>query len=105
MRGDERRLEWGKLPVDVMSEDTDAQTNNQLKTTLQSAPTSLHNSDFTLRFHHLPTAEFTEKLKGPLRSLRQGSSLIPPSPICHRAGPLGSFTSLPHDPARGGRRS
>ena len=75
-------------------------TNNQpTNTNLQSISTSHQNSDLTLRLHHLQTAGFTEKLQGPLRSLRQGPSLVPPSEPCltpcRTSERRGSLISLP----------
>ena len=84
-----------------MSEDTDEPTNNQHKSAIHLI--SHQNSHLAFRLHNLQTAQFTEKLKGPLRSLRQGSPLVPPSPPATvqeiRAQRKPSFTSLPHDPA------
>ena len=64
---EERRLEWGQLPVDVMSEDTDEQTTNQL--------TQIYNlPHFTSKFRSYPPT--SQSPNSTVHKNNQGASQI-----------------------------
>ena len=96
---EERRLGWVSLSVSCHK----TQTNKQPNQLAQIYPTSHQNSDLTLRLHNLQTAQFTEKLNGPLRFFakdhRSYLRALPDTVQDLRAQRKPSFSSLPHDPA------
>ena len=96
---EERRLGWVSLSVSCHK----TQTNKQPNQLAQIYTTSHQNSDLTLRLHNLQTAQFTEKLNGPLRFFakdhRSYLRALPDTVQDLRAQRKPSFSSLPHDPA------